>query len=378
MSKIKGTLLLLIFSITNIFAMRMSPSQIEARKKSVSGIMSKMKKEQTFKKELMDAGWSQDKIRELRQKRNAHGTLVYPVHYSPFQHDTADQKALNDFLIEHYYGKIYAALQTVPVDERSSWTSDFHLLLVIGLDNFKKGGKERFDKGLLKMINSAEDGLELGALGTKYLAFKKVKETTNNFTAIPFIGGTKISPIELFEQIIKPDQQQEMKEIIPHIKIIEKPQLPETLPLSKEDQDKELKEAFDIKEDQINQSMVDLKNVLSQEQALSIIKEELEPGEFFVYQKGTKEGLILSWDDIQKSGVIVNMLGDSDWVTREKLSLGQEKLVFNKDRWQREQSAIPLPCSIDMLEIIFGHSRVEKWDKSSILGELSWEQLENL
>jgi len=384
MSKIKSTYLsaaLVLFG-GNIFGMRISSSsQLQTGKKAARVAAERIMS--AIEKELMVAGWSQEKIREFRHKRDAKGELLYPVHYSISQQDTLNQKRFNDLLINHYYQKIYTALQTVPVDERAAWADELHLLLFIGLDNFKKGGKKRFEQGTLKMINYADDGSEIGAHGTKYAALKKVKETTNNLQIIPFNDGKKITPVEFFEKISKPDLSQDIKEIVPEIKVIQKQRRPLEQPKMSEQQREELKKTFEFERQseqpykQILQPIQEKQGAGKMEQAIHQKIATLKPGEFFIYERGTSEGVIVSWHDIEKSENLAGMLESFGWVTRIKSDSG-EKLVFDENLWQRDQAAISLPFSIEVLEIIFGHSRVGKLNKSPILLELSWDQLVNL
>jgi hypothetical protein len=171
----------------------------------------KMSKEQ-LKKELIAAEWSQNKIKELREKTSSRRELkydriakkeYYETHNQPLSHL---KDALDALLIDHYDQKIRAALEGVPVSERTAWVDEFQLILAIGLKDFYNRGKERYEAGQLSVINSVNDGSEIGIDGTKYLALKQVKTATNNFTKIPFNAyAQKMLPVIFFKSLLEGD-----------------------------------------------------------------------------------------------------------------------------------------------------------------------------
>jgi hypothetical protein len=189
----------------NVFSMKMTP----AGQRSAKQFMIKLKKDQ-MRNELIAADWSQEKIKEFRQKRdlatkdrmNPKGKLVYPVTYTRFSEPSPMEKAFNGMLIDHYAQEIYAALQAVPVNERAAWAGDFHLIVTIGLKDYLKDGRKRYLAGALSTISWADDGSEIGRLGTKYEALKKVKSETNDLVTIPFDATVApMTPVDFFKSL---------------------------------------------------------------------------------------------------------------------------------------------------------------------------------
>ena len=80
--------------------------------------------------------------------------------------------------------------------------------------------------------------------------------------------------------------------------------------------------------------------------------QQLKPGEFFIYQKGTTNGITVSWNQIKNSKTLVDMLEAYGWITKEKV-LDKEELIFHENLWQRDQALIPLPFSIDIIKLVF-------------------------
>ncbi len=177
----------------------------------IQGSEKKMTKEQ-LKKELIAAEWSQEKIKELREKTRSTRELKYDriarkeyyvTHNQPLSHL---KEALDDLLIDHYSQKIRAALEAIPVSERAAWADEFHLILAIGLKDFYNRGKERYEAGQLSTINSVNDGSEIGIEGTKYQALNRVKTATNNFTKIPFNArAQKMLPVVFYNSLLYGD-----------------------------------------------------------------------------------------------------------------------------------------------------------------------------
>ena len=195
--------------VGNLFSMKMTPGGLRSGKQAAKQTMAKLKNEQ-IKQELIDANWSQAKIKEFRQKRDLatkdrmypKGKLVYSVKYIYDQEESPAEKWFNDLLIEHYAQRITAALQAVPVNERTAWADDFHLILTIGLKDYLRDGKKRYLAGTLSTISSADDGSEIGMLGTKYEALKRVKAATNNLVTIPFdSAAAPMTPEEFFKSL---------------------------------------------------------------------------------------------------------------------------------------------------------------------------------
>jgi hypothetical protein len=172
----------------------------------------KMTKEQ-LKKDLIAAEWSQEKIKQLREKTRSTREMKYDriaqkeyyvTHNQPLSHL---KDALDDLLIDHYAKKIYAALKGVPASERAAWADELHLILAIGLKDFYNRGKERYEVGQLSTINSVNDGSEIGIEGTKYQALARVKAATNNFITIPFNAyAQKMLPVVFFNSLSHGDK----------------------------------------------------------------------------------------------------------------------------------------------------------------------------
>ena len=180
MKNIKNSRLMVLFAfvfVSKLLPMRMTPQQVRQSKLAVKKIVAQgnQQSKTAILNELNKAGWSAEKIKEFRQKRDPstkdsmylEGKLVYSVKYSPTQKETPTEKAFNDMLIDHYAQKIYAALQAIPVTERAEWVQEFTYILHLGLNEFQKKGVERYKKGLLSVKVWADDGSEIGLLGTK-------------------------------------------------------------------------------------------------------------------------------------------------------------------------------------------------------------------
>lgn len=193
-----------VIFVANIFPMRSKPHI------AAGSQMMRMKRE-GLRNELTAAHWSQEKIKELREKRDYStkggmypgGKLIYPARRSSAQQEGPAEKVLNDLLIDHYAQKIRQALQAIPVDERATWASDFRLILSIGLDHFlKEGGVKRYYAGQLPTIGGVDDGSEIGIAGTKFRAMEKIKNETNDFATIPFDASlSKTTPAEFFKSL---------------------------------------------------------------------------------------------------------------------------------------------------------------------------------
>ena len=343
---------LLMIVAGNVFSMRMTPQAQAATRKRLQALKNAPVQQQNpesplqkdLRDELIAANWSQEKIKELRQKRDSstkdryrpEGQLIYPVKYSPSQTGSPAENVLNTILIDHYAQEIYTALQAIPVNERAAWADELHLILTIGLKDFLAGGKKRFDAGLLKAILWKDDGSEIGLLGTKYEGLKKVKKETNNFATIPFNNNVaSITPAEFFKKLMSGSYVAGVQTIKRPIRSRRPSRSTKSSP---EEIQKKLEEDFAFSDDLLsvpkkmattrrfqNSSLID--------QAIAQKVKTLEPGEFFVHQQGTADGIIVPWDLLQKSNTEKDLL--ESW--------GGEK----------GKQAITLPFSLEIIKQVF-------------------------
>jgi len=101
--------------------------------------------------------------------------------------------------------------------------------------------------------------------------------------------------------------------------------------MSEQQRQQELEKAFEFgrqSEQQYKQGDSNIEQAINQKVAA------LQPGEFFVYAQGTADGIVVTWDVLQKSNMLKNMIEDSDAA-------------------RTGQFAIPLLFSIDKAKAIF-------------------------
>jgi len=198
--------------VVNTFSMRQKPHIGAGQQvRKMEKILEQKKLRSELRSELIAANWSQEKIKEIRERRDPSkksrllpgGEFKYGALYSYGASESPTAKMFNDLLIDHYAQKIREALRAIPLDERATWASNFRLILSIKLENFvKKDGVKKYYAGLLPTIVRENDGSEIGIAGTKFRAMEKVKDETDDFATIPFDGSLqKITPEEFFKSL---------------------------------------------------------------------------------------------------------------------------------------------------------------------------------